>query len=69
LSCAGGLVGLGAGAGAVEVLRRSVGWQMSIDLGAAAISLSLAVALGWLFGVVPALTAARVTPVEALRDA
>ena len=42
---------------------------MSIDFGAVATSLSLAVALGWAFGVLPALHAARVTPVEALRDA
>lgn len=69
LGLAGGVAGVLVGALAVAVARAALGWRMSIDFGAVATSLSLAVALGWAFGVLPALHAARVTPVEALRDA
>ena len=69
LGLVGGVIGVLVGALAVVVVRAALGWRMSIDFGAVATSLSLAVALGWVFGVIPALYAARVTPVEALRDA
>ncbi len=68
LSVAGGLTGLTAGAIAVFVLRRTIGWQMAIDLRGTALPLLLSLLLGLAFGVLPALRAASVQPVDALRD-
>lgn len=67
LSLAGGLFGLLVGSVAVAVLRFAVGWQMVVDLRGIALPFVVAVALGLVFGVAPALRAARVMPVEALR--
>jgi putative ABC transport system permease protein len=68
LSAAGGAVGLLVGAFAVAVLERTLGWRMAVDLGGVAIPFGISVALGLLSGLVPALDAARATPVEALRS-
>lgn len=68
LSAAGGLAGLTSGAIAVTVLRNTIGWQMAIDPRGIAIPLLLSLLLGLAFGVIPALRAATVQPVQALRD-
>lgn len=68
LSAAGGLAGLTCGSIAVLVLRRTIGWPMAIDLRGAAVPLLVSFLLGLAFGVFPALRAASVQPVEALRD-
>ncbi|HEU4886351.1 MAG TPA: ABC transporter permease [Thermoanaerobaculia bacterium] len=68
LSAAGGIAGLSSGWIAVVVLRNTIGWQMAIDLRGIAIPLGVSLVLGLAFGVIPALRAASVQPVEALRD-
>lgn len=68
LSVAGGVAGLVGGALAVVVLRTTIGWQMAIDLNSIATPLALSVLLGVASGILPALRAASVQPVEALRD-
>lgn len=68
LSAAGGVAGLMAGAIAVVMLRNTIGWQMAIDLRGVALPLVVSLGLGLAFGVIPALRAATVQPVEALRD-
>jgi putative ABC transport system permease protein len=68
LSAAGGVAGLTSGWLAVVVLRNTIGWQMAIDLRGVSIPLAVSLALGLAFGVLPALRAASVQPVEALRD-
>ena len=68
LSAAGGVAGLASGWIAVVLLRNTIGWQMAIDLRGIAIPLTISLLLGLSFGVLPALRAASVQPVEALRD-
>ncbi len=69
LSVLGGVVGLLAGLLSIAVLKRALGWQMAVDLRGVAVPLLVSVLLGLVFGVVPAIKASRVMPVEALRDA
>jgi len=69
LSGAGGLAGLLVGGLSIAVLRRLTGWTMAVDLGGVAMPLVVSMLLGLVFGVVPALQASRVAPVDALRDA
>jgi ABC-type antimicrobial peptide transport system permease subunit len=68
LSAAGGVAGLTSGWIAVVLLRNTIGWQMALDLRGIAIPLAVSLLLGIAFGVLPALRAASVQPVEALRD-
>jgi putative ABC transport system permease protein len=69
LSVLGGLVGLLMGWGSIAALKPITGWQMAVDLRCTVVPLVLSVLLGLAFGVVPALKASKVLPVEALRDA
>jgi putative ABC transport system permease protein len=69
LGVAGGIAGVVVGAIAVGVLERTLGWRMAIDPRGVALPFLISVALGLASGVVPAIRAARVTPVEALRGA
>jgi len=68
LSLLGGLAGLLVGWVAVLILQQTTGWQMAVDLRGLSVSLAVSLLLGLLFGVLPAMKAARVMPVEALRD-
>jgi putative ABC transport system permease protein len=69
LSVVGGLAGLIIGAVGIVALKQLTGWQMAVDLRGVTVPLLVSVLLGLAFGVIPALQAAKVTPVEALRDA
>jgi ABC-type antimicrobial peptide transport system permease subunit len=69
LSGAGGLAGLLAGALGIAVLTQLTGWKMAVDLRGVAMPLFVSMLLGLVFGVIPAMQAAKVAPVDALRDA
>lgn len=69
LSVAGGLFGLVVGGVSIAVLKQMTGWQMAVELRGVSVPFLVSVLLGLVFGVVPALQASRVVPVEALRDA
>jgi putative ABC transport system permease protein len=73
LSSIGGLVGVAAGAGVLALASLALGqllasWKFYFEPWAAALGLGLALVTGITFGVAPALRAARVDPVGALRD-
>jgi putative ABC transport system permease protein len=68
LSATGGALGLVVGLVAVALLERTVGWRMAINLRAVVLPMALSLVLGLVFGVAPALAAARVEPIEALRE-
>ena len=67
LAFLGGVAGVVAGAGAVEVLRGVLGWPMTLRLPAVVVSIGVSAATGVAFGFFPARRAARLDPMEALR--
>ena len=69
LSLLGGLLGVGAGIGAILAVTRFFPGGLPLHLMAISISLGLSVLLGILYGLYPALKASRLQPVEALRTA
>ena len=67
LCVAGGMLGIGVGAGASSILQQSFGWETSLNVPALVIAFAFAAAVGMLFGVWPARRAAVLDPIEALR--
>jgi putative ABC transport system permease protein len=67
LSAIGGCIGVALGALAVFVLGRWTDWPVSVQPAVVANPLLIAVAIGFAFGVLPALWASQLVPVEALR--
>jgi len=67
LCLAGGLAGLGVGAGASLTLQRSFGWQTALSVSGMALAFVFAAAVGMIFGVWPARRAAALDPIIALR--
>lgn len=73
LSLVGGLVGLIVGAllsWATALLARAAlgAWELSIPVWSLGLGLGLALVTGLVFGIAPALRAARVSPIDALRS-
>lgn len=67
LSGAGALIGIGVGAAAAELLSGWGGWEPVITGYGILLSVSVALLAGLVFGIYPALRAAAMEPVEALR--
>ena len=68
LAGAGGAAGLGAGAGAAWAASRLGYWDAVLSWPAAALSVGFSLAVGLGFGLYPALRAARLEPIQALRS-
>ncbi len=66
LALSGGLSGMVLGALGVWIVSATTGWEAPVSPQAALVSLAAAAAIGLAFGVVPAVRAARLTPVQAL---
>lgn len=67
LSLTGGAIGIALAVVTVEVLRRTTVLKPEITLGAVALAFGVSVLVGIVFGVAPAVRAARKEPIEALR--
>ncbi len=67
LSLSGGVLGIIVATVAVEVFRRTSVLKPEITLGAVALAFGVSVMVGVIFGVAPAIRAARKEPAEALR--
>ena len=67
LTLLGGVIGVGLGFAAVPLAGAFMGWQGIITPSAVFLSLGVALATGLLFGIAPAVRAARLDPAEALR--
>jgi putative ABC transport system permease protein len=68
VSLAGGLAGLALGYGAAELVARLAGWDTVIRIYSVVLALATSFGIGVIFGVGPARRAARMDPVEALRQ-
>lgn len=67
ISLAGGAVGVAASALLCGLARRLTGYSVAVSLSAAGDALLFSIAVGAVFGVYPAMSAARLKPVDALR--
>jgi putative ABC transport system permease protein len=67
LTGAGGVIALILVNGLVVLVRLSLKWPGSVPIWAAATGILVSVSIGLIFGVWPAMKAARLDPVEALR--
>ena len=68
LSASGGIAGIVIGWIAIAVLTKSTQWQMAVEWRGIFVPFLVSVVLGLVFGVIPAIKASRVMPVEALRS-
>ena len=67
MAAAGGLIGVAAGMGVTALVRNLTFMPATTPIGAIVTSLVMATSVGLFFGIYPALRAARLDPVEALR--
>jgi putative ABC transport system permease protein len=67
LSCLGGLLGIGLGLLASEILSETAGWPTEVPPNWVAIAFGISAAFGVFFGYYPARKAAALDPIEALR--
>jgi len=67
LSCSGGIIGVLSGVGGALTLSRLGYWATVISWPASAVGFVFSASLGILFGIYPALRAADLEPIEALR--
>ena len=66
LSTAGGLVGVVLGVGGAHLVSGFADWQTIVSVWSVVVSFGLSVLVGIFFGMYPAMSAARLDPIEAL---
>jgi putative ABC transport system permease protein len=67
LAAVGGLIGVGCAYAAVTVVKVTTSIPMKTPIGAVVTSLVVSAAVGLFFGIYPAMRAAKLDPIEALR--
>jgi len=67
LACVGGIIGVGCAYAAVELVKATTSIPMKTPMGAVITSLVVSTAVGLFFGIYPAMRAAKLDPIEALR--
>jgi putative ABC transport system permease protein len=69
ITCVGGLIGVVAGVGGAKAISDFAGWRTVVSMQAVIVSFSVSALVGIVFGMYPAVRAAMVDPIEALRYA
>ena len=67
ISIVGGLIGIVCGFGLSRVIATAAGWSTVVTASSIAIAFGVSVFIGMLFGIYPAVQAAKLDPVEAMR--
>ncbi len=67
ISILGGLVGIAFGMTLSQVIAAAAGWSTVVTFTSIAVAFGVSVGIGLLFGIYPAVQAARLDPIEAIR--
>jgi putative ABC transport system permease protein len=67
ISIVGGLIGVGFGFGLSRIIAQAAGWSTVVTAGSIAVAFGVSVFIGLLFGIYPAVQAAKLDPIEAIR--
>ena len=67
LTCLGGVIGIVMGIGAAKAISTYADWRTVVSMQAVIVSFGVSVLVGVVFGLYPAMRAASVDPIEALR--
>ncbi len=67
ISIVGGLIGIVCGFGLSRIIATAAGWSTVVTASSIAIAFGVSVFIGMLFGIYPAVQAAKLDPVEAMR--
>jgi putative ABC transport system permease protein len=67
ISIIGGLVGIAFGVSLSRIIAAAAGWSTVVTLASIAVAFGVSVGIGLLFGIYPAVQAAKLDPIEAIR--
>ncbi|HZT29774.1 MAG TPA: ABC transporter permease [Bryobacteraceae bacterium] len=67
ISIVGGLIGIGFGFTLSRIIASAAGWSTVVTTSSIAVAFGVSVFIGLLFGIYPAVQAARLDPIEAIR--
>jgi putative ABC transport system permease protein len=67
ISFVGGLLGIGFGFGISRLIAWLAGWSTIVTVGSILLAFLVSVSVGLIFGTYPAVKAAKLDPVEAIR--
>jgi ABC-type antimicrobial peptide transport system permease subunit len=67
LAATGGIIGVGIGAGGSWVIVNFAGWQAVVTWPSVVLSFGISAIVGIIFGMYPAVKAANLSPIQALR--